>query len=346
MIDFAFLQVADSLLGRIPSFLGGERILEPQGNFILTTGALVLAAIFGYMLWKKSIRSTQARDSGSTVLPQEISSILEQAMFHRSRVDVGFHPISASRQTNSCALYELAGTGITLELPAGVSPAENWIGKVMVCYFRLPRGEKSPYFYKFISNVVGLHAIGDVAYLTLSLPDKVELGQKRRHLRLEVPPTDVRDFRIWASTENTTFHLESDLSKWPKPLAIMTGTSGEGLKVVDISGSGIKFAFHPTHCPGLGEYVVKNPLLFMRLDLEALGKMSFPAYYIASRLRTKNQDFDTGLLMLGYEFMEFCSDQGAETLQWTKVEEDSGIDDIVTWVFRRHLELYREQENV
>lgn len=138
MIDFAFLQVADSLLGRIPSFLGGERILEPQGNFILTTGALVLAAIFGYMLWKKSIRSTQARDSGSTVLPQEISSILEQAMFHRSRVDVGFHPISASRQTNSCALYELAGTGITLELLAGVSPAENWIGKVMVCYFRLP----------------------------------------------------------------------------------------------------------------------------------------------------------------------------------------------------------------
>ena len=36
----------------------------------------------------------------------------------------------------------------------------------------------------------------------------------------------------------------------------------------------------------------------------------------------------------------------AETIDWVKIEPEKGIDELVTWVFKRHLELYREREIV
>ena len=37
---------------------------------------------------------------------------------------------------------------------------------------------------------------------------------------------------------------------------------------------------------------------------------------------------------------------GGETIDWVRIEPENGIDELVTWVFRRHLELYREREIV
>jgi hypothetical protein len=87
-------------------------------------------------------------------------------------------------------------------------------------------------------------------------------------------------------------------------------------------------------------------VLFMRLELEPVGGLTIPPYFLAARLRTKAQDFDNGRLMLGYEFVECCSSDGGETIDWIRIEPENGIDELVTWVFKRHLELYREREIV
>lgn len=347
MIDLHSFQAADGLLQRVSMAFVDSGGHQPEGSLILTTAGSVAAIVLGYVLWKRlGGDASLKRESGSTVLLKEISSILEQAMLLRSRIDMSFHPITTSRQTISCTLYELEGSGMTLEMPLGVTPSEGWLGKRMVCYFRIPREGKAPYFYTFVSSVTGVWRKGDIHYLVLDIPSKVELGQKRKHLRLEVPPKDIKDFRIWPATEDGSFHFEADPGNWPEPLAVYTRDGSDELRVLDLSGGGIKLSFNQAHYAGLEDFVARHPVLFMRLELEPVDNMDFPPYLVAARLRTKVQDHDHGILMLGYEFVECCAANAAETIDWVKIEPEKGIDELVTWVFKRHLELYREREIV
>jgi len=347
MIDLFSIQASDNPLRQISLAFFNSGGHQPEESRIVTTAILVGAVILAYFIWKRLGGGTHwNRQSGSTVVPKDIATILEQAMVVRSRIDLSFHPITTSRQTISCTLFEMADTGITLEMPLGVNPSEAWIGKLMVCYFRIPRENKPPYFYTFLSPVVGVWKKSDISYVILGIPPKVELGQKRRHLRLELPPRDIKDFRIWPATEDGSFHFETDPKNWPDPLAVYTRDTPDGLKVLDLSGGGIKMSFDPHRYDGLDDFVAKNPVLFMRLELEQANDMEFPPYFMAARLRTKVQDSDQGVLMLGYEFVECCSSDGSETIDWVKIDPERGIDELVTWVFKRHLELYREREIV
>jgi hypothetical protein len=345
MIDPYALQASDSLLRQFSQTFLHSNALRPEGDLILITVGLAAVIVLVYGMWKW-FRGDDGESplSGATVLPRDIALILTSAMDHRSRIDLSFHPIATSRQTISCSLYDLSDQGVTLELPLGVNPSEAWIGKLMVCYFRIPRENKPPYFYTFVSSVVGMRRKGDIDYLILAVPAKVELGQKRKHLRLEIPSTDIKDFRVWPAAEDGTFHFESDPGKWPEPLAVYTREAQAGLRVLDLSGGGIRLAFDPHRYTGLDDFVARHPVLFMRLELEPTGSSEFPPCIMAARLRTKAQDFDHGTLMFGYEFVECCAAHGTETIDWVKIEPERGIDALVTWIFKRHLELYRERE--
>lgn len=344
MIDMFASQTSDALLHRVSQAFVGSGALKPEGSLILVTGGLVAAIVVIYALRRLMTGKDGGRLSGTTVLPKDIARILTEAMDHRSRIDLSFHPITTTRQTISCSLFDLSERGVILELPLGVGPTEGWIGKLMVCYFRIPRENREPYFYTFASTVTGLRQAGELYHLTLAVPTRVELGQKRRHLRLEVPPKDIKEFQIWPAAEDGSFHFESDRSKWPEPLAVYTRDGHEGLRVADLSGGGIKLRFDPRRYKDLDDFVVRHPILFMRLELEPVGGMEFPPCFMAARLRTKAQDFDHGTLMLGYEFVECCNEDGSETIDWVKIEPERGIDALVTWIFKRHLELYRERE--
>lgn len=347
MIDLFSIQASDTPLRQISLAFFNSGGHQPEGSRIVTTAVLVGVVIAAYIIWRRlGGGAPWNRQSGSTSAPREISSILEQAMMLRSRIDMCFHPITTSRQTISCTLFELAETGITLEMPLGVNPSDGWVGKLMVCYFRIPRENKPPYYYTFTSHVSGVWKKGDIFYVILETPSKVELGQKRKHLRLELPPRDIKDFRIWPATEDGSFHFESNPQNWPEPLAVYTRNDPDGMRVLDLSGGGIKLSFDPELYDGLNDFVSKHPVLFMRLELEHAGGMEFPAFFMAARLRTKAQDLDHGVLMLGYEFVECCCAETSETLDWVKVDAERGIDELVTWVFKRHLELYREREIV
>jgi hypothetical protein len=348
MIDLFSLQASSEGLLRTVSMNtmdpGGH---QPEGSLLLTTAALVASVFLGYSAWRRFGKGPEGPPhSGVTTVPKEISDILDQAQVKRSRMDLSFHPISASRQTISCTLHELAPGGVTMEMPLGVTPSEGWIGKLMACYFRMPRANKDPYFYTFVAPVNAVRREGDFHYVTLDLPARIELGQKRRHLRLELPPRDIKDFRVWPAEEDGSFHFESDPLKWPAPLAVYSRGEQAGMDVMDLSGGGIKLSFDPEGYSGLEDFVARHPVLFMRLELEPVSGMSVPPYFLAARLRTKAQDFENGRLMLGYEFVECCSSDGNETIDWIRIEPNEGIDELVTWVFKRHLELYREREIV
>lgn len=324
----------------------GNGVHQPASELIFTTLGLVVAIGLGYTLWMRLYGNAGHRGAGITDMPEEIVGILDQAMENRSRIDISFHATQGNRQTIACSLSDLS-RGVTLELPPGINPSQSWTGREMDCYFRVPRKNRTPYFYRFVSTIASIEKKGAFEYLILKTPDRVELGQKRKHLRLSLPATDIQNFRLWSATETSTFHFETDQSKWPEPLARYDQRIDSGVRIMDISGGGIRLSFDPDRYSGIEDFVSRHPVLFMYLELAPTSGLTFPPYYVAARLRTKLQDYDSGAFMLGYEFVE-CSTSGlaSDSLDWIKIEPERGIDDLVTWIFKRHLELYRERDIV
>lgn len=271
-------------------------------------------------------------------------SILDQALLHRSRVDISFHPMDTGHLVMSCALENVDTNGLTLELPGGMDPSQNWIGKSMICFFRVPGSNGHPFFYKFTAPISAVRRHGEIRYLDFALPEQVELGQKRRHMRLDLPKNDIIDFRVWPDMDEHGPPCDADPDKCREPLAVYHQDLDSPLHVLDLSGGGIRLEYDPRQFPTLNDFLRRYPILFMRLELIPLAPKLPCVYHMTARLRTKQEDFRTGAFMLGYEFTECGSTSSEGQINWIKIDPEHGIENLVTWIFKRHLELYRERE--
>lgn len=271
--------------------------------------------------------------------------ILHQALRNRSRMDVCFHPHEASKIIVPCALEDLHNTHGRLDLPGQVTPSQSWVNKSFLCFFRIPGPKGRPFFYKFTTKIIALHKHNDRHHLDFALPDQIELGQKRRHLRLKIPRNDILDFRIWAGDDDHEPPGLLNTDSKPVPLAIFSPDRATEFYVVDLSGGGICLEYDPRRLPGLDDYLQNSQALYMRLELTNIDEKLPSTYYMAARLRTRQENFDTGTFQIGYEFVQYAQDQPEGGLKWINVRPELGIADLITWVFKRHLELYREQES-
>ncbi len=326
-----------------------EAIAEAFGSPRSGQTTMHLAYIFGFLailviiaLIAKYVQ--RLKEDDPVKRRERALTILDQALRNRSRIDVSFHPEDTGRLIISCVLENVGAERITLELPGGVSPSTSWIGKSILCFFRIPGDSGRPFFYKFSATIIDMRVHGDIHYLDLALPDQVELGQKRRHMRLDLPENDIMDFRVWPGSGDQILPCETDPDKWPDPLAVYRQDQGSPLHILDLSGGGIRLEYDPRQFPSLNDFLRSYPTLFMRLELVPMASKLPCIYYMTARLRTKQENFKTGSFMLGYEFVECGQTQAEGNIKWITIEPDHGIEDLVTWIFKRHLELYRERE--
>lgn len=330
----------DSRIADIAIAFGSTRNTQVFMNALYIFGVLALVVVISLALKRLML----LRDNEPAKIRARTLKILNQALRHRSRIDASFHPIDTARLVLACALEEVRQDRISLELPAGIETSNNWIGRELVCFFRIPGEHGRPFFYKFIAPIIGARRFGDIHYLDLAMPDHVELGQKRRHMRLDIPKNDVVDFRIWPGVDDQSPPCEADLDQWPEPLAIYRQDMDSQVSVLDLSGGGIRLEYDPRQFPNLNTFLRRYTTLFMRLELIPMAPRLPSVYYMSARLRTKQENFETGSLMLGYEFVECGQAQATGDINWLTIDPDHGVEDLVTWIFKRHLELYRERE--
>jgi hypothetical protein len=330
----------DTRLADIAAAFGATRNGQVFVNALYIFGLLAIVVVIS--LGVK--RLLHLRDDEPAKRRARTLDILGQALLHRSRIDASFHPIDTARLVLSCALERVDADRLSLELPGGVETSRAWIGRELICFFRIPGDQGNPFFYKFIAPIIDVRRYADIRYLDLALPEYVELGQKRRHMRLEVPKNDVVDFRIWPGLDDQPLPCEADPDRWPEPLAVYRPDLDSQMHVLDLSGGGIRLEYDPRQFPTLNAFLRRYPTLFMRLELVPMAPKLPCIYYMTARLRTKQENFGTGSFMLGYEFVECGQSQAEGDIKWITIEPDHGIEDLVTWIFKRHLELYREHE--
>ncbi|GAB1409240.1 hypothetical protein MASR1M90_03940 [Desulfovibrionales bacterium] len=314
-------------------------------NTVYSILGLICCIIVLYIVWQR-MGAWWRRTHGFGIMPvQERLNLLEQALMQRSRFDILFQSSSASHKIMSCSLISATADHITLEIPAGITPTKKWLGRQLTCFFRLARENNRIHFYTFTGHISTYHHSGNIHYIVLPLPEHIKLGQKRRHLRLNLPHADILDFRVLSVPEDGSMPTNPDASSWPPPLAVYRQERESALQIRDLSGGGLRLEYDPRLYPTLRDFIAHHPVLCMRLELRPEKDDQPIVYHLLARLRTRQEDFLSGNLMLGYEFVEYGSATEDNNLEWITIDPDQGIDDLVTWVFRRHLELYRERES-
>lgn len=280
-----------------------------------------------------------------------IREVLENALLHRSKVELSFHQKDERRRSIACALLEVGRTFLTLELPAGISPGPSWVGRRVDGFFQIGQGAaagKRKIFYHFSSTVSAVPKAGKhAALLALAIPDNIVLSQKRAFLRMAPPSTAIPVFEVLPASDSYLRLCLAWLMPPPPPAEgqeppppVKLPSLGR-FKVKDISGGGGRVEARITDkedhqrlglTAGAGCYVA--------LELQSDPPMR---YVLGATVRRVFRE-SAGVLDLGLEFTArlkgLSPDSGLPVWRALKGKGDESLEN---WVVRKYIEIYRNK---
>ena len=319
-----------------------------------TTAAFMLCGVFGaiglsigvFFLHRRFASHPGAQSAFTVSNPEEIETILFKALEDRSKFEISFGP--KSKTHTACSLVSFSPQGLVLELPGHIVPAEDWVGRELRIFFSIPWSRKRRLHYTFSASILDLEQQGEFFRLQLPFPAQIEQQQKRRHLRLDLGLQDVSHIALWAQKEPVSEGLDFDPRSLGKPLFMKKQgrqKHTEFIRLLDISGGGLRFRITREGIKQLGLDLQKSQLFLLYLELPAEQSSPSVANTLACRLRNRYQDFVSREVDIGLEFQHVvCKDpRSPDSLKWHRVDPESGVESIAHWVFKQHLKWYRNK---
>lgn len=345
MPNFQTAMTTQSYFRAISQNLKGWEINETSLYILAFTALAILISLFVSLISKRLSSSRMIPDDVFTITsPKEIGLLFLAALNNRSKFEISFDP--ESRQSTNCTLTELKSRKIILELPQAITPTKGWIGRSIYTYFGLPQGKNKMNFYFFQTKIQDIFTKNGYFFLQAPLPNQIEIKQKRRHLRIAPPPSQIEQIQVWIPKYDKTENLITDPQLFGPPLFVFDQKKGiQDIVPMDISALGIrlkiskssrrKTLFDPEKQQDL--------IVYLQLKNNAQGKPL--ALYFLSRIRNKFEEFTTKELEIGIQFMARGQPNREKpgNLVWEKIIPKEGVDELANWVFRQHLKWYREK---
>lgn len=302
--------------------------------FWVAAGAACLAGIGLAMDWWR--RSQERRRKAFAITdPERIHAIFQQAVLSRSRMDVRFDD-GGMRTSMPCTLAETSPESVLLEVPWGVHPTPAWLGRNTLVYFHLAPKNGPAEYYFFRTSIVAVHPSDDLSRIELAAPSVLEMGQKRRHFRLELPSADLLDLRLWLP-DPPELPFMADPQAWPEPLLTFPH-----IGIIDISAGGVRLSVDTQRLPRPQADGRRVSLDTVRLCITLRGETAPMTFFFQARLRNQFKDYATSRLLYGYAFEHAAIRSGNALLSWSPVDPEQGVKELGDWIFRRHMELYRQ----
>lgn len=327
---------------------GDSGFLPELISIVLTT--LFVIAVVGILglIINRIIKSRRAKlkPSNWITLPAEIHDILDNAMAQRSKIELQFEHSSTGVSVN-CAFLDLTDENIILQAPGHMQISENWIERRVTCMFGLLVTKTSGMvrFHLFDSQIRGVKRLfNEDVELTLTIPDKLIVQQKRVHLRIEPPSQYIMGMAFWPEVLDEGSHLEKSLRKWGKPLAKFIKGGKNPVRVVNISAAGIRLELEPELVTESGSSFEIGTHYFLLIDLfDPTGNKKL-RLWLNIKIQNRFEDFHTKKLGIGcqIEATAEIKDKEQALVQWRKMTED-GVEILGNWTVQRHLELFREK---
>jgi len=307
---------------------------------------LIVVIIISIIIWfinTKFNRSKKDKADGVIKDKSTILSIFQIALNQRCRFDVYFE---GTKKEFYCSLVNIKDQSILLEVPIYTNPSKLWLNRNIVCHFKISLNKRNNIYYKFRSKIVNLILHDKKNYLLeLLFPDKLKLCQKRRHLRFEPPHKYVVEIIIWRAVYSSTGNFEGDINQWGIPLAKYDHTITNQLRLIDISAGGLRIQILKKIIGAVSKFIKETPFLFLKISLSNPDKNGVSSFFILGKIINYYQEVNPNFVSFGINFIALgkLKDGYNDQVLWLKIDDEIGIEEIGDWVFKRHLEFYREK---
>lgn len=314
--------------------------------FLFIVLALIALVVLLYIIKVRKAANQSAQSHGlfEVASQKEMTQIFETALDFNSRFDLRFE---GQNREIFCTFRNFDKNSIYLEPPSQINISKNWEGRQVSVFFKVKPGSEKLKFYKFTSKLtqVSQEEVGRV--LKLSMPDMLEMEQKRQLLRLEVPTGYVKRLAIRPVSYDQKGSLYRQISSFDDPFWVMDEDPLKSeVSLLDISGGGLRFKVLPRTLKKVQEFVAKNPFLLISLQLVYDFESDFEVenHHVVARIKKHyNDGFGNHVFGMQYESKAVLNEEKKVITGWEQVDAEEGVEELVTWVIKMHLKLYREK---
>lgn len=276
--------------------------------------------------------------------PVKIKRLLQEAIDQRSKFIIALPDDLSSVSSLNASLVDVNDEYLSLEVSSITKFNPRWEGLGVTCFFRLittkkPRKEM---FFNF-KSMISIHEQGknDQVQVRLDFPEKLEIGQRRSSLRIDMDPGLVLGFSIWEE-DRFIKAADGENKKGLHPPKISIDHIKSGLvTIIDISAGGMKKKITPEAVQQFGLNWNKGSTMIIWLVLLEPDTGQKNQFWLKARVKYKYQDFVSKEIDLGLEFTNFGRISPDKKMKWLKVKENN-IDKIGNWTYQRYLEHYRQ----
>ena len=127
-------------------------------------------------------------------------------------------------------------------------------------------------------------------------------------------------------------------------LSFVHGLESNQLIVLNISAGGMLLEIRSPALQTVGENLDKGKRLFIQIFLRSPDQDAETEYMFTAQVRNAFNDPTSGNAIIGISFSAYQipSSQDLKTKKWLPLH-GKGVEAIEDWVFKRHLELYRQK---
>lgn len=317
-------------------------LADAQKPLSITLGLILLCALLYMFYHFHQKRNAKRTRPFSTDKVAQIRDILEQSVSERATYTVQFHEKSEQRADFSCSPVRLSpDRGILLETSAYINPRPEWIGRSVICFFKVSSGKKRHQwmFYTFTSVISSIVREANQTCILVDLPERMKLEQRRQFLRIDPLPADIPRVLVWPETLGNLDSFEDS----PPLFSFELDGQNNYLKIVDISASGLLLNIKPRRLNIPKSSLDRGQRLYMKLVIRKTSPEDVAEFLVLARIRNVLADTADSALNLGVSFEAIKRPASpADSHGWTRLQ-DGGIEEIGDWVFAKHLQRYREK---
>jgi hypothetical protein len=327
----------------------GDWGLVPGMIAVITTTlvAAIAVALFGFWLNRIiSGRRPEHKPSNWITNDNEVRNVLENALAQRAKMELSFVQ-SATGVSVDCSFIEMSAQALLLEAPGHLQISEDWIGRRVNCMFGLLISKQSGMvrFHVFESEILGVKRTGsDFIHLSVALPDKLIVQQKRGHLRVEPPSKCILGMALWPEILDDAYSPETRIKKWGPPLAKYIRGETNPIRAVNFSAGGLRLELDPEVVRASDSNFEIGEHYFLLVDLLEPKNGEKKRFWLHLKVRNRYEDYHTKKLGVGFQIISRAElkDKEKGLIEWRDVPRD-GLDSLGNWTVQRHLELFREK---
>ncbi|WP_029895260.1 hypothetical protein [Desulfohalovibrio reitneri] len=165
--------------------------LTPEAGTVLLAALLLAVAALVAGIWFNRRLQSRLKDIPANwiVSPARIRDILQTAIDQRAKVEMLLDGAATRTRFLTSQAVELSDESLRLELSGAVTLSSDWKDRAVEAFLRVrERGEKQLRFYGFTSRLAGMRVDSQgFGLVDVYLPQRLEIRQKRMHLRIEPP---------------------------------------------------------------------------------------------------------------------------------------------------------------